>query len=120
MRTERRYEMQGIETFGKYIVEFEKSRPVIPGQKRIRQRKGIVVIQYVEISDYLFVFHILSAESHGLVKYGQRIPHGPVRLHGYDMERLVIDGHSFFQGYGPEIPHDTLHRDPVEIVSLAA
>ena len=62
----------------------------------------------------------VPAESHRLVEDGERITHGPVRLHGYDMEGLVVDGNVFLLGDGPQVPDHVGYADPVEIIGLAA
>ena len=78
--------MQGIETLGQYFVEFQECCLVITCKKSIGQGKGIFVVQYVQVLYDLLIPHFLPAEGYGLVENRQRIPHGPVCLHGYDMQ----------------------------------
>ena len=80
----------------------------------------MLIVQDIEVADYVLVFHVIAAEGHGLVENRERIPHRPVRLPGDYMQGLIVDVNVLLRRYLPEILHDIRNADAVEIVSLAA
>ena len=80
----------------------------------------MLIVQDIEVADYVLVFHVIAAEGHGLVENRERIPHRPVRLPGDYMQGLIVDVNVLLRRYRPEIHHDIRNADAVEIVSLAA
>ena len=109
-----------LNPFGQYFVEFEQSRGIISPEKVIHQHEAVLVVQNVQVFQYILVFHIRSAESYGLVEYCKGVPHRTVCLVGYDMERFIINAYILFCSYVPEVPDDVLYCNPVEIVCLAS
>ena len=101
--------MQGIEPFGKNLVELEECRPVIPCQESVRQRKRIFVVEHIQVLYHLPVPDSLSAERHSLIEYRQSIAHCPVSFHGYHMQGFVVYLHTLLLRYHFEVPHYPLH-----------
>ena len=112
--------MKGIESLSKHLVKCQKGRRIISFEKSINKRKTVFIIQNIQIAEHILILDISTAESHGLVKDCKRIAHRAVSLVGYDMKRLVIDGDTFIGGHHPEVSHDVLDGDPVEIICLAS
>ena len=100
-----RDEIQGIEAFGQYLVEKQQGGHVVSCQGIVYDLEIIFVVQYVEIPDHVVVLHVLAAECHYLVKYGQGIPHGSVGLYGYDVQAGAVDGYAFLGGYVLQVAH---------------
>ncbi len=112
--------MQGIETFGKDFIKFQQGRLIVAPEEIVRQRKGMLIRKNVQVLQNIFIFDLGPAEGNGLVKNRESIAHGSVRLHGNDMERLVIDRDSFPGCYHPQILHHVRDAYPVEVIGLAA
>ena len=120
MTAQRSHEMQGIEPFCQYLVEREQGGLVISRQEIVNERERILIVEHIEVLDHILIMHIPPAECHCLVEYRQSVPHGPVRLAGNDMKRLVIYRDALLGGYAAQVPDNVVHSDPVEIVCLAA
>ena len=120
MRTQGSYEMQGIESLGENLVEFQESRGIVSGKESICQAERIFIVEDIEVLDHILIPDFLSAECNRLVEDCQSIPHRSVCLHRYYMERFVIYGYAFLSCYGSEITDNSFHRNPVEVVCLAA
>ena len=82
--------------------------------------EAMFIVEYIEVADYILVFHVIAAEGHRLVEDRERIPHRPVSLPRDYMQGLIVDVNIFLRRYRPEILHDIRNADAVEIVGLAA
>ena len=80
MRTQRPNEMQRVESFCENLVEGLEAERIIARKKMLDERKTVLIIQHIEITDDVGIFHVRSAERHCLVKYRERVPHRPVCL----------------------------------------
>ena len=110
--------MKCIEAFGQHLVKSEESRRIIPLEKGIHKRETVFIIKDIEVAQHIGIFHIGTAESHGLVKYGKSVAHGTVRLVCNHMQRLIIYRHTFTGSHHTQVTHDIVHSDPVEVICL--
>ena len=120
VRTQRRDEMQGVETFPEHLVEGGEGGPVVAGEEVIDQGETVFVVQDVEVPDDIGILDVGAAEGDGLVEDGEGVAHGAVGLGGDDMEGFVIDGDPFLRRDAAEVLHHVGNADAVEIVGLAA
>ena len=120
MGAQGRDEMEGVEALGKHFVKGQEGLGVVPGEEIVHQGEAVFVVEDVEVADDVFVLHGGAAEGYRLVEDGQRVAHGPVGLHGDDVEGLVVDGHAFLDGDVAEVADDVGDGDAVEVVGLAA
>ena len=119
VRRQCRDEMQRIEALGEHLVKSQQGRRVIPLQERIHQGKTIFIVQHIKIAQDILILHLCAAERDSLVEDGQRVTHRTVSLMRDHVQRLVVDGDVLTFCHHPEVLHDVLHRDPVEVVGLA-
>ncbi len=119
MRTQGCYEMQGIEALGQNFIEREHRRSIIPGKEILHEREGIFIIKDIQVLKNILIFNLSATEGHRLVENRQRVAHRSVSLHRDDMQRLIINADALFPGNIPQLLHDIVHRDTVEIISLA-
>ena len=84
--------MQGIETFGQDFVKCHQGRWIISLQEGIDQRETVFIIQDIEVSQYILITYVSTAESNRLVENRQCIPHRAISFMSYDVEGLVVDG----------------------------
>ena len=120
MRRQCRNEMKSIESLGQDFVKCDQSRRIISFQEGIDQRETIFIIKHIEIAEHILIFHVRTAESHGLVEDGKCVTHGSVGLVRHDMERFVIDGHALACRHHTQVLHDIVNGDSVEIIGLTA
>ena len=120
MRAERRHEMQRVESLRKDAVEGHKRRPILPPEEVLRKGEAVLVIQDVEIPDYVLIMDIRAAEGNGLIEDREGIAHCAVRLLCDFVERLIIDRDALLLRYAAKVMDHIAYGDTVEIVSLAA
>ncbi len=111
--------MQGVEALGENLVESLEAERIVPSEEMVHKGEAVLVVEHIEVTDYIRIFHVSAAEGHRLVENGEGVPHSAVRLVGDDVERLVVDVDSLFPGHHPEVLHNVVHPDAVEIVGLA-
>ena len=112
--------MQGIETLCQNFIEGLEAEGIIAGEEMFHKGETVFIVQHVEVADHIGIFHIRSAKCHRLVENGQSIPHGSVCLVGDDVKGFVVDADALLACHHPEVPDYVLHRNPVEVVGLAA
>ena len=112
--------MKGVETLGKYLIKGQQSRRIITLQEGIDKGETIFIVKHIQVAEHILVFDIGPAEGHGLVKYGECIPHCSVRLVSYHMQGFIVDGDILIFRHHPEVADDVVHRNPVEIIGLAS
>ena len=112
--------MQGIEPFGKNLIEGQECFRIISCEECVCQREGIFIVEHIQILQHILVLDFCAAEGDCLVEYCQRVPHCPVRLVGYDMQGFVIDVDSFLFSDSPELFYYIVDCYPVEVVCLAS
>ena len=120
VRAESRYEMQGVEALGQYLVENQQRGPVVFREERIHEPETVLVVQHVQVAHHVRVTDVRAAESHGLVEDGQRVAHSTVGFVGNHVQRLVVDCNPLLLGDGAQVAHDVGHADAVEVIGLAA
>ena len=111
--------MQGIEPLCQYAVKRKESRRIVPCEEVIHKIEAMLIVKDIEIAQDILIFHIRAAEGHSLVEYRQGIAHRPVCLSGNDMQGLVVYGDALHVGYMPQVLHDIVDSDSVEVVCLA-
>ena len=94
MGAERIQEMEGVETLGKYVVEYQEGLGVIPRKEGVHETETVFVIEFVEVAHHIFVADIAAAEGYRLVEDGERVAHRAVSLAGDDVERLLVNVHA--------------------------
>ena len=112
--------MQGIETLGQNFIEGLEAEGIIAGEEMFHKGETVFIVQHVEVADHIGIFHIRSAKCHRLVENGQSIPHCSVCLVGDDVQGFVVDIYALFSRNHTQVLHDVIHRNPVEVVGLAA
>ena len=110
--------MQRVESFGKDLVEGQKSRRIIPLQECIHKEETIFIVKYVQITQNVLIFDICATECDRLIEDRQGITHCAICLMSYHMKRLVVDRNGLAGSYHTKISYDILDSDPVEIVCL--
>ena len=110
--------MECIEAFGQDFVKGEQCRRIVSLKEGIHQSETIFIVKNIEVPQNILIFHICSAESHCLVKDGQRITHRSVCLVCDHMKRFVIDGDSFAGSHHTQVLHYIIDCDPVEVICL--
>ena len=112
--------MQGVEPFGKNLVQHQEGGGIVPAEEGVHQFEAVFVVQDIEVADDVFILDIRAAESHRLVKNGEGVAHGAVCLGGDHVQGFIVNVHPFFLGDATEVPHHVRNADPVEVVGLAA
>ena len=112
--------MQGIEAFSQHFVEYQHGFGIISLKEGIHKREAVFIIQNIEVAENIMISDIYPAECNCLVEDRKSITHRTVRLMGYHMKRFVINAHSLARSHHPEILHDIVDSDPVEVVCLAS
>ena len=120
VRAQGRDEMLGVEALGENLVKYQQRRGVIPREERVHETETVFVVKDIEIAHHVLTLDVRAAERDRLVKYGQRVTHGPVSLVGDDVHGLIVDGNPLLAGYIPEIPDYVRDAYPIEVVGLAA
>ena len=85
----------------------------------VRQREIRVVVEHVKLFRHRLVREVLSGKRDELVKHGQRVAQGTVRLLGDDVERFFLGVHPFLSRDVLQVSHGVGHRDAVEVKDLA-
>ena len=119
MRGQRTHEMQGVEALGKDFVQNQESMGIVALQEVVYQGEAVLIVQDIEVTDYVFILDIGSAESHGLVEDGEGVAHGAVGLGSDDMKGLVVYLHALLGGDPAQVPHHVRNGNPVEVIGLA-
>ena len=83
--------MKGIETLGKDIIEPQQGRLMVAGKKILHKMEAMIIIQHIKIPEHIGILHIGAAKSHRLVKNGQSVAHGTIRLNGNDVQGLIVN-----------------------------
>ena len=112
--------MQGVEPFGKNLVQHQEGGGIVPAEEGVHQFEAVFVVQDVQVADNVLVFYLRAAEGHRLVKDGEGVTHGAVGLGGYYVQGFIVNVHPFFLGDATEVPHHVRNADAVEVVGLAA
>ena len=112
--------MKGVEALGQNLIEGKERAGIVSHKEVLYQREREFVIQHIEVTDYVFIFSVLAAEGHRLVKDGESVTHGTIGLGGNDMERLVVNVDSFFGRNALETLVARLENDRGKFVCIAA
>ena len=117
---ERTHEVQCVEAFGQNLVQDQKSGGIVSRQKGVHQFETVFVVQDIQVADDVLIFYLRAAEGHRLVKDGEGVAHGAVRLGGYYVQGFVVNGNPFLFRDAAQVAHHVRNADPVEIIGLAA
>ena len=114
------HEMEGVEALGQDFVKGEEGLGVVAREEVLHQLEAVLVVQYSQVADNIFVFYRGAAEGHRLVKDGEGVAHGAIGLGGYLVQGFVVYGDAFLLGNAAKVFHHVRDADAVEIVCLAA
>ena len=92
---------------------------MVSGKESVHQAETVLIIQHIEVFNDALVFYVSSAEGHRLVKYGERVAHGSVRLAGYHVQRLVLYLNPFLVRDVTQVAHHVHDAYAVEVIHLA-
>ena len=85
----------------------------------VRQLEVRVVVEHVELLRHRLVRQVFSCERHELVKHGQRVAQGAVRLLGDDVKGFFFRVHPFLSRDVLKVRHGVGYGDAVEVEDLA-
>ena len=112
-------EMVGVKSARHDVVEEQHGPGDVTGKSLVRQREIRVVVEHVKLLRHRLVGEVLSCESHELVKHGQRVAQGPVRLLGDDVKCFFFRVHPLLSRDVLKVRHSVGYGDAVEVEDLA-
>ena len=110
--------MEGIESFGQYLVKCNQCCRIVSFQECIDKRETVLIIKHIQVAEHILILHIGTAERNRLVEDRKGITHRSVSLVSDHMKRLIVNGHTLAGSHHTEVLHDIVDSDPVEIISL--
>ena len=74
-----------------YFVENEQRLANITAKKRVGKPEIVLIIEYVEIFDYIPIGNVVSRETYKLIKDRKCIAQAAVTFLGYDVQSALLD-----------------------------
>ena len=114
------HKMLWLKSFADDVVQNQEDVARVALQDVVNDLEIIVVIQDIQVVNDILVGDVLAAETHHLVKNGERVTQGTIGFLRDDVQGFRLCVHAFALGDKSQMLGNIIHRNPFEIKDLAA